>query len=176
MKTTLVRFGCAVLIMLISACGGGGDGSGQSEYGRSPSIVAPATPNDLTVTGSRTQARLAWSVSDGADYYNIYMDGDFAGSSTACSFTKSGLVTGSTHEFQVSAVNGGGESARCTEVEATATAWTKLLGTTGIDFAKAIAVDGSGNIYIAGYTKGSLDGNANAAIMMRSSPSTTHRA
>ncbi len=40
--------------------------------------------------------------------------------------------------------------------------WVKLLGTTGDDRANGIAVDGSGNIYIAGLTPGNLDGNANA--------------
>jgi hypothetical protein len=40
--------------------------------------------------------------------------------------------------------------------------WTRLLGTPGEDHAYGVAVDGSGNIYITGYTEGSLDGNTNA--------------
>jgi lipopolysaccharide export system protein LptA len=40
--------------------------------------------------------------------------------------------------------------------------WTKQLGTAGADFAQDAAADGSGNIYITGYTYGGLDGNSNA--------------
>jgi hypothetical protein len=40
--------------------------------------------------------------------------------------------------------------------------WTKLLGTAAPDDARAVALDGSGNIYITGGTDGNLDGNNNA--------------
>jgi hypothetical protein len=40
--------------------------------------------------------------------------------------------------------------------------WTQQLGTSGDDAAKGVAVDPSGNIYVAGYTKGGLDGNTNS--------------
>ncbi len=40
--------------------------------------------------------------------------------------------------------------------------WTKLLGTTGADWANGVALDGSGNIYVTGPTIGDLDGNTNA--------------
>jgi Beta-propeller repeat len=39
--------------------------------------------------------------------------------------------------------------------------WIELLGSSGNDWANGIAVDGSGNIYITGYTDSNLDGNAN---------------
>ncbi len=165
MKTSSAHLGFAVLmIILLSACGGGGgEGGGSQTSGdyRLPASM-PATPCDFTLTGSRSQARLAWSAVDGADHYNIYMDGDFVGSSTACSFTQSGLETGSTHEFQVSAVNGAGESARCAEAKASANPWTKLLGWTLSDTAYCVAVDDAGNIYIAGSTNGRLDGKPNS--------------
>jgi hypothetical protein len=35
----------------------------------------------------------------------------------------------------------------------------KQFGTTGTDFANSIAVDGSGNVYVAGYTDGAFTGN-----------------
>ena len=37
--------------------------------------------------------------------------------------------------------------------------WTKLIGVSGVDSkADSVAVDGSGNIYVTGDTKGNLDG------------------
>jgi hypothetical protein len=40
--------------------------------------------------------------------------------------------------------------------------WTRQMGTAADDVAKGVAVDGSGNVYVAGYTSGGLDGNSNA--------------
>ncbi len=40
--------------------------------------------------------------------------------------------------------------------------WTKEIGTPNDDIAHGIAIDNSDNIYVAGHTKGDLDGNTNA--------------
>jgi hypothetical protein len=40
--------------------------------------------------------------------------------------------------------------------------WTRQLGTEENDVAYDVATDGSGNVYVAGHTMGSLDGNTNA--------------
>lgn len=40
--------------------------------------------------------------------------------------------------------------------------WTRGFGTTADDFATGIATDAQGNVYVTGYTGGSLDGNTNA--------------
>jgi len=40
--------------------------------------------------------------------------------------------------------------------------WTRQIGTTGDDCALGVTVDGSGNVYAAGYTNGVLDGTSNA--------------
>lgn len=37
--------------------------------------------------------------------------------------------------------------------------WTKQLGSTAWDYGASVSVDGAGNIYVAGYTNGNLDGN-----------------
>ena len=40
--------------------------------------------------------------------------------------------------------------------------WTKLLGSTSYDYAKAISTATDGSVYITGYTEGSLNGETNA--------------
>jgi len=40
--------------------------------------------------------------------------------------------------------------------------WTKQLGTYGHELAYGVATDSSGNVYVAGYTYGGLDGNTSA--------------
>ena len=40
--------------------------------------------------------------------------------------------------------------------------WTRLLGTSGADYARSITTGSDGSIYIAGGTEGNLDGNSNA--------------
>jgi len=40
--------------------------------------------------------------------------------------------------------------------------WTRQLGTSSLDGAYGVAVDGSGNAYVAGHTLGGLDGNTSA--------------
>ena len=40
--------------------------------------------------------------------------------------------------------------------------WTRQFGTSGSDFSSGVAADASGNVYIAGYTNGGIDGNTNA--------------
>jgi len=40
--------------------------------------------------------------------------------------------------------------------------WTKQLGTSSSDSGIGVTTDSSGNIYVTGYTKGGLDGNANS--------------
>ncbi len=39
--------------------------------------------------------------------------------------------------------------------------WTEQLGTNNRDYGQEVSVDGSGNVYVAGYTYGDLDGNIN---------------
>ena len=40
--------------------------------------------------------------------------------------------------------------------------WTQQLDTTKKELAYGVATNSSGNVYVAGYTSGGLDGNSNA--------------
>ncbi|REG28069.1 beta-propeller repeat-containing protein [Archangium gephyra] len=42
--------------------------------------------------------------------------------------------------------------------------WTKQLGSSGGDYAQAVATDAAGNVYVAGYTTGNLDNNTSAGL------------
>lgn len=46
-----------------------------------------------------------------------------------------------------------------------ATVWTRLLGTNRSDYGTGVAVDPQGNIYVTGYTTGSLDNQPNAGLV-----------
>jgi hypothetical protein len=59
--------------------------------------------------------------------------------------------------------NAGGADIFLTKFNSSGTKqWTRLAGTTGDDQGNAVAADSSGNIYVTGYTSGTLDGNAYA--------------
>ena len=72
-------------------------------------------------------------------------------------------VAGSTAGDLDGQTNSGAEDAFITKYDGTGNRlWTRLLGTTGSDVARAIAKDAtSPYLYVAGYTSGSLDGQQN---------------
>jgi len=85
---------------------------------------APPTPTNLTATAGNQQASLSWSASSGATKYYIYRkSGDlypFLASTTATTYTNTGLTNGTTYYYKVSAVNDAEqESAATDEVSVT---------------------------------------------------------
>lgn len=80
---------------------------------------APSTPSGLTVTntGTGSTASLTWTATSGAATYNIYRSTDnssfpLLASTSSTSYSATGLTTGATYYFKISAVNSsGGESA-----------------------------------------------------------------
>lgn len=93
--------------------GPAGDGGGTQ---------VPAVPAGLAVTGTTASSvSLSWSASTGATAYNVYRDGTKVGTPTGTTYTASGLTSGTTYRFAVSASNSAGESARSAEVTGTPT-------------------------------------------------------
>ncbi|UQS32506.1 carbohydrate binding domain-containing protein [Streptomyces fradiae] len=89
--------------------GGGGD----------PDPVVPATPAGLaagTVTSS--SVALSWNPVSGATGYHVYRDGARVQSVSGTSATVTGLAADTSYEFQVTAANAAGESARSAAVGA----------------------------------------------------------
>jgi chitodextrinase len=102
-----------------------------------PDTTAPSVPTGLNVTGTTgSTISLAWTASTdnvGVTGYNIYRDGSKVGSSTATSFTDTGLVQGATHSYQVTAFDAAGnESAKSTAVNGTVPDTTPPIVPTGL--------------------------------------------
>jgi len=78
-------------------------------------------PSNLTATViSSTQIDLSWSQVSGAVSYKVYRDSTYIASSTAESYSDTGLSSGTTYSYTVSAVNSlGGESSQSSSVSAT---------------------------------------------------------
>jgi len=96
--------------------------------------------------------------------YKIYRDGTYITSVAINSFTDTNLAYNTTYRYRISAYDSAGnESVQSSEIAViTEPRFTKQLGTAANDASNAIAIDATGNIYIAGYTDGNLDGEINA--------------
>ncbi|WTK78544.1 glycoside hydrolase family 18 protein [Streptomyces sp. NBC_01511] len=87
--------------------GGGGD----------PDPQAPGTPAGLAAGAvTASSVALSWNAVTGATGYNIYRDGTKVQTATGTSATVTGLAAATSYQFQVSATNAVGESAKSTAV------------------------------------------------------------
>lgn len=110
--------------------------------GGSAPPAPPAAPTGLRATAGNAQVVLTWTGSTGATSYSVYRGTTSGGETllqsglTATSYTDTGLTNGKTYFYQVAAANGGGASAKSSEVSATpqtpATA-AQLLGNPGFE-------------------------------------------
>jgi len=75
------------------------------------------------------------------------------------------LVAGWTQGSLDGQTNVGAEDVFVVKVDTTGTRlWTRMFGSPATDYATSVALDPTGNILVAGYTRGSIDGNGNAGI------------
>ena len=133
--------------------------------------TAPSVPTNLQATVvSTSRIDLSWTASTdnvGVTGYKVYRDGSLVTSPSGTTYSDTGLSAGTTYAYRVAAADAAGNvSAQCTAVNATTTAgsWsgTVLMGTGSGDRGHGIALDTSGNIFVAGYTAGNLDGETNS--------------
>jgi cellulose 1,4-beta-cellobiosidase len=112
---------------VVTAVNSAGESGASNKVKVIPGIV-PATPTGVVaVTGSATGTiNLSWNASSGATSYRIRRSGVSGGpykngkQTTATSFTATGLTSGKTYYFVVSALNATGESAPSPEASAPA--------------------------------------------------------
>jgi alpha-tubulin suppressor-like RCC1 family protein/fibronectin type 3 domain-containing protein len=163
----------ATYYYVVSALNGGGESANSSQ---ATATLIPAAPTGLTPTPSGTQVALSWTSSSGATSYNVKRS-TVSGSGyasvitgvTAASYTNTGLSSGATYYYVVSAVNAAGESANSGQASTTlipavptgltpalsgtqvALAWTASSGATSYNV-KRSTVSGSGYVTINGPT------------------------
>jgi autotransporter-associated beta strand protein len=94
----------------------------------------PLTPTGLNATAGYAQVSLSWSAVIGASSYNVLRSTNsgaetIVGTTTTPNYTDTGLASGTTYYYEVSAVNNSGQSANSSEVAAKPTGTTVFLET-----------------------------------------------
>ncbi|MES2924932.1 MAG: fibronectin type III domain-containing protein [Verrucomicrobiota bacterium] len=110
---------------IVSAIGTGGESGDSGQVSATITAGTPVAPTGLTATAGNTQVSLSWSAVSGATSYNVKRATTNGGpyttvsSPTGTSYVNTGLTNGTTYYYVVSAVNGTGESANSSQVNAT---------------------------------------------------------
>ncbi|MBS2021129.1 MAG: hypothetical protein JST92_01875 [Deltaproteobacteria bacterium] len=87
--------------------------------------LQPQAPTNLVATGGNGLVSLTWTGSSGASSYNLYRGGSKITSGlTGTSTTDNAVTNGTTYTYQLTAVNGGGESGFSNSSQATPQAAT----------------------------------------------------
>jgi hypothetical protein len=111
-----------------------GNGSGKGacgatyDYEASCTVVQPPpAPSGLAATAGKKKVSLSWTAAAGATSYNVKRSttsggpyATIASGVTATSYTNTGLRSGTTYHYVVSALNAGGESPDSNQASATA--------------------------------------------------------
>ncbi|MEO8616839.1 MAG: LamG-like jellyroll fold domain-containing protein [Luteolibacter sp.] len=99
-------------------------------------VIPPSAPTGLSATGAGNSVNLSWFTAIGATGYNVKRSGSSGGSYTtiatnltAPSYLDSGLTTGATYYYVVSALNAAGESQNSPELGVTLASTTTVTGT-----------------------------------------------
>jgi uncharacterized protein (TIGR02145 family)/uncharacterized repeat protein (TIGR02543 family) len=118
----------------VSAYNSGGESSQSSYVSATTILAAPNTPTNVSATAaSSSSITVSWSAVSEATGYRVYRSTSASGtytnltSTASTSFTNTGLSSGTTYYYKVSAYNNGGESSQSSYVSAT----TNDTSTTG---------------------------------------------
>ncbi len=114
------------VVSAVSACGESGN---SNEASATPAAAAvPAAPTGLTAMAGpgAKKVSLSWTASSGATSYNVKRSTTSGGpyttiatGVTTTSYTNTGLISGTTYYYVVSAVNSAGESSNSSQASAT---------------------------------------------------------
>lgn len=168
----LSAFIIAALIYGCGGGGGGGGGGGSSSGSSTPANTAPvANAGTDQNVGTGALVTLSGAGSSDADgdtlTYGWRILGKPTGSTaalssaTAVSVTFTADLTG-TYEIGLIVNDGKASSTEDSVFVYTIGVFTKQLGSASDDSASSVAVDGTYNSFVAGYTVGNLDGNVSA--------------
>jgi chitodextrinase len=132
--------------------------------------TAPSVPASLTAAAATyNQINLSWAAStdtggSGLRGYYIYRNGGYLKAVVGATSTSDpGLAASTSYSYAVTAVdNAGNQSAQSTAMSATtpavqATPFAMRFGGTGTDFGNVVAVDASGNMFVAGWFQATMD-------------------
>jgi fibronectin type 3 domain-containing protein len=111
----------------VTAVNSAGESALSTEASATPLFTPPTAPTNLRAAGGNTRVSLRWSAVAGAASYNIYRSTKSGGeikitttpaTITTTSYTDTGLTNGTTYYYEVTAVNGAGDSGKSAEVSA----------------------------------------------------------
>ncbi len=113
---------------VVTAANAGGESTNSNEASATPTApTPPAAPTGLTATAGKKKVTLNWTASGGATSYNVKRSTTGGGpyttvatGVTATTYTNTGLTSGVTYYYVVTAVNAAGESGNSNQASAKA--------------------------------------------------------
>jgi fibronectin type 3 domain-containing protein len=109
---------------VVQATNASGASASSLEVSATPTVALPDVPAGLTATGTNSAVQLSWNVATGAASYNVKRSTTSGTEVTitnvaATSYYDVDVINGQPYFYQVSSVNGAGESVNSSEVSAT---------------------------------------------------------